>query len=137
MEPFIATCAHCGEPFMARRQAARYCGPTCRQRARRARDQGVVVALPGPDAAPAALTYADRFLESVRVKFAEAGRLDDPLALLALSLAEQAMRTDLAPSVRCGVTATFRRTFADAMRGVPKPGSVDELRGRRQAKGLR
>ncbi len=87
-----------------------------------------------PLEAPAALTYAGRFLESVRAKFAEAGILDDPLALLAMSLAEQAMRTDLAPSVRCGATTTFRKTFADAMRGVPKPGSVDELRGRREAR---
>lgn len=131
MDAFIARCAWCGDPFLAQRQAARYCGATCRQRARRARGQGVVAALPSRQAEPAPLTYAKRFVESVRAKFAEVGGLDDPVALLALSLAEESMRTDLAPSVRCGLTATFRKTYADAMRGVRRPTAADELRRRR------
>lgn len=129
--PFVAVCASCGGPFLAQRAAARYCGAACRQRAHRARGQGVV-ALPDRQAEPAPLTYAERFVESVRARFAEVGLLDDPVALLALSLAEQAMRIDLAPSVRCGLTATFRKNYLDVMRGVRTPSRVDELRARRQ-----
>lgn len=132
MDPFVASCAWCGGPFLARRRAARYCGGTCRQRARRARGQGVGAPLPGSQAEPAPLIYAERFVESVRAKFVEVSLLDDPVALLALSLAEQSMRIDLAPSVRCGLTATFRMTYVDVMRGVRTPSRVDELRARRQ-----
>lgn len=132
MDPFVASCASCGGPFLARRRAARYCGAACRQRARRARGQGLVAPLPGRQAEPAPLTYAERFVESVRGKFAEVGLLDDPVALLALSLAEESMRTDLAASVRCGLTTMFRRTYVDVIRGVRAPTTIDELRARRR-----
>jgi hypothetical protein len=36
-QPTERTCECCGETFTAKREDARYCGPTCRQRARRAR----------------------------------------------------------------------------------------------------
>lgn len=132
MDPFVASCASCGGPFLAQRRAARYCGATCRQRARRSRGQGIVAPLPGPRAEPAPLTYAEQFIQAVRGKFAEVGLLDDPVALLALWLAEESQRTDLAPSVRCGLTREFRATYAEAMRGVHTPSRVDELRARRQ-----
>ena len=36
-KPTERTCQQCSETFTAKREDARYCGPTCRQRARRAR----------------------------------------------------------------------------------------------------
>lgn len=136
MEPMIASCGHCGGPFIARRLNAEYCGPTCRQRARRGRLKGrTAPAERSTPELPAPLTYASAFLDSVAAKFEQVGRKDDPLALLALSLAEQAMQTDLAPAVRCSITATFRKAYVDAMRGV-RTSSRDELSARRQRGGL-
>lgn len=132
MDPFIASCASCGGPFLAQRRAARYCGAACRQRARRSRGQGVIAPLPGRQAEPAPLTYAKQFVAAVKACLVAAGRQDEPLSLLALSLAEDAVNERHPAAARKQFTAEFRATYAEAMRGVRAPTTIDELRARRR-----
>ena len=132
-KPFVVTCGHCSKPFATTRQNAKYCSGSCRQGASAARKRrGVVAALPDPEP-PAKLTYAERFIRSVRDKLTAAGRQDEPLSLLALSLAEDAVNERHPAAARKQFTAEFRATYAEAMRGVKANSSVDELRRRRDA----
>ena len=137
LAPRVVVCAVCSKPFAASKPNATYCGPTCRQRAKKIRDGGGVVQLPTAKAAapaapaPQALTYAERFLESVRLALEEAGRLEEPLSLLALSLAEDSVNPAHPAAARRSFTAEFRATFAEALRGVRVDSAVDEVRRRR------
>lgn len=133
-QPFVVECAHCGKPFATIRRQAKYCGDNCRSKASQARKRGNVVQLRSPDEpAPAKLNYAERFVESVRAKLEEAGRADEPLSLLALSLAEDAVNERHPVAARKQFTAEFRATYAEAMRGVRVGSRVDGLRGRRDS----
>ena len=130
----VVECAQCSKPFAAVRSSAKYCGDNCRQRAATARKRGVLAALPAVEP-PAKLTYAERFLQSVEAKLKAAGRAEEPMSLLALSLAEDAVNERHPPAARKQFTAEFRATFAEAMRGVKGAATaVDELRGRRDAR---
>ena len=133
----VVQCAACGKAFAASKPNAKYCAASCRKTAQRRRDRGEVVELPTASAAtPAAkpMRYADRFVESVRRKLEEADRLEEPLSLLALSLAEDSVNPSLPPASRKAFTAEFRATFAEAMRGVRVGSQVDELKGIRDAR---
>jgi hypothetical protein len=131
-KPFVVTCAQCSKPFATIRKQAKYCGDACRQRASIARRNGNVVTLDTPEP-PAKLTYAQRFVDSVRNKLTAAGRENEPLSLLALSLAEDAVNERLPVAARKQFTAEFRATYAEAMRGVRVDSHADELRRRRDA----
>lgn len=133
-KPFVVECAQCGKPFATVRTSAKYCGGNCREKASQARKRrGVVAALPTPEP-PAKLTYAERFVASVKAKLEAAGRGDEPLSLLALSLAEDAVNERHPAAARKQFTAEFRATYAEAMRGVKGAATrVDELRTRRDA----
>lgn len=137
-KPFATTCAHCGKPFATTRTQAKYCGSACRGAASKARRAGTVVALHAQASEPepaARLTYAERFLRSVEAKLRAAGREDEPLSLLALSLAEDAVNERHPVAARKQFTAEFRATYAEAMRGVKGAATrVDELKGRRDAR---
>ena len=128
----VVTCGTCTKPFAAVKHNAKYCSPKCREKARYRRATGAEVAElhPAPPS-PQALTYAERFLESVRAALEAAGRLEEPLSLLALSLAEDSVNPAHPAAARRSFTAEFRATFAEALRGVRVDSAVDELRGRR------
>lgn len=138
-KPFVVVCGHCGKPFATIRHQAKYCGPNCRQKATVARKRaGNVVELkpaaPPPPDEPAKLNYAQRFVASVRLKFEKADRAEEPLSLLALSLAEDAVNEKHPVAARKQFTAEFRATYAEAMRGVKGADTrADELRRRRDA----
>lgn len=128
MEPFVAACGSCGTPFVAYRQTARYCGSTCRQRARRGRS-GEGAAVPAaPPAEVTASAYAAAFLESVR---AELEGRDDPHSLLALHLAEEYMKSTQ-PGARRTFAAEFVKAYKQAKPATRAP--IDELRRRRQGR---
>ena len=133
-KPFVVECGQCGKPFATIRSSAKYCGDNCRQRASQARKRrGVMAALPAPEP-PAKLTYAEQFVASVKAKLKAAGRENEPLSLLALSLAEDAVNERHPAAARKSFTAEFRATYAEAMRGVKGAATrVDELRTRRDA----
>ena len=137
-KPFVVSCGQCGKPFATTRENAKYCGGNCRQAASAARKrQGNVVELtpvkPEPEK-PNRLTYAEQFVAAVKAKLATAGRADEPLSLLALSLAEDAVNERHPVAARKQFTAEFRATYAEAMKGVKGADTqVDELRSRRDA----
>ncbi len=125
-------CDVCGEPFVAQRPSARYCGPVCRQRAKRAggaetllERRDALEGVPAEDGQIAVLAAArsgDRLRTLEQVRDALARQIDsarDPFGLPALAdklvkvLAEIA---DLAPPER---------------KGTP----LDELRARRETRG--
>lgn len=135
IQPFVVSCASCGKPFATIRHQAKYCGDACRQRASAARRRGGdVVQLPAKAEPPKKLTYAEQFVQAVRDKLEAADRLDEPISLLALSLAEDSVNTAHPPAARRSYTAEFRATYAEAMRGVRGAKTViDELRDRRDA----
>ena len=137
IKPFVVECAQCGKPFATTRSSAKYCGGPCRERASQARKRrGVMAALPTPEPPepPAKLTYAEQFVASVKAKLKAAGRENEPLSLLALSLAEDAVNERHPAAARKSFTAEFRATYAEAMRGVRGAATrVDELRTRRDA----
>ena len=128
----VVTCAVCSKAFAAARPNAKYCSGACREKARYRRSTGGGAEVVQLDP-PKGLTYAQRFIESVRKKLEDAGRGDEPLSLLALSLAEDAVNAAHPPAARKQFTAEFRATFAEAMRGVASNSRVDELRRRREA----
>ena len=135
--PIALVCATCSKPFAATNPRAKYCSSTCRSRAWNKRTQGGAV----PDSAgksepepPRPLAYAQRFVASVEAKLKAAGREDEPLSLLALSLAEDAVNERHPVAARKQFTAEFRATYAEAMKGVKGADTqVDELRSRRDA----
>lgn len=128
---FVVNCAHCSKPFAAVRHNAKYCSGNCREKASQARRAGNVVELKPKIEEPRKLNYAERFVDSVRAKLEEAGRAEEPLSLLALSLAEDAVNEKHPVAARKQFTAEFRATYAEAMRGVRVNSRVDGLRERR------
>ena len=134
-KPFVIECARCGKPVATTRTTTKYCGGACREQASQARKRrGVMAALPAPEPPPAKLTYAERFVASVKAKLEAAGRGEEPLSLLALSLAEDAVNERHPAAARKQFTAEFRATYAEAMRGVKGAATrVDDLRARRDA----
>ena len=131
-------CQHCGKPFATTRENAKYCSGNCRQKASAARKRGgnVVELNPAKTESdpPNRLTYAEQFVDAVKAKLATAGRADEPLSLLALSLAEDAVNERHPVAARKQFTAEFRATYAEAMKGVKGADTqVDELRSRRDA----
>ena len=127
---FVATCGICEKPFATTRKSAKYCGDKCRKQASRSGRSTGAGRLDPPEP-PARLTYAERFVAAVLQRLTDASRADEPLSLLALSLAEDSVNERLPPAARKAFTAEFRATFAEAMRGVAADSRVDELRRRR------
>jgi len=134
-------CLVCGTPYLAQRPQAKYCGATCRQRARRGGLAGA------PPAAVAAATAAVNTVESagsssgliaaVTAELEAAGRLNTVAGQHALELANRIVN---APGMNTGVAALSKQlqaVLAEALRDAATSGAVDpvdELKARRDAK---
>jgi hypothetical protein len=126
-------CDMCGVTYAAKRPSSRYCGPTCRQRARRA-------GAARPVADPVAIRpVVGGVADATRVELAAAGRLESSAGQRALVLA---VLLDERPLGSYGSLAGWSRehgaAMAEALRDAqaarPALSAADEIRARRDAK---
>ena len=124
------TCGNCGKPFEAQRATAKFCGGTCRQRAnRRAANK------PRPEPPPAAAIPPESLVDAVRRELDAAGRLEHPLGLQALMLAERMCSPFDTGSAVASVSKELRAVMDAALADAPKAAdSLDELAHRREKK---
>lgn len=124
-------CAVCGNAFEAQRPQAKYCGPTCRQRAHRSGPAVPVVQIPAADG-----ERAQGLIEVVEAELKTAGRLNTVAGQHALELARRIVH---APGMNTGVAALSKQlqaVLAEALSGTQGQATdpIDELRARRDAK---
>jgi hypothetical protein len=107
--PGYRQCDHCGATYPALRSTSRYCGDTCRQRARRAAqraDAGPLV--PGP------------VWDATRAELAAAGLLDTALGQAALVLALHIDSTTPATArALAALCKAHREVLTDVLRTAP------------------
>lgn len=126
-----ATCATCGKRFEAQRKTARFCGPTCRQRAHRGSEVPVapVEVLPAQGASEPALVAA------TRKELADAERENSTLGQIALRLAAQLAVAADTGSGTAALSKELRAVMTEALANAPKAAdSLDELAQRRVRK---
>jgi hypothetical protein len=124
----VRVCDVCGVEHVARRPNSRYCGATCRQRARRAgMARAGVVRLPPPTDTP--------LLAAVQAELEAAGQADSWLGraalMLALRLGDPACPTAAVAPLSKELTATMRVALKDVL---VRADPLDELRRRRDGK---
>lgn len=125
------TCDSCGQPFEAKRAAAKYCGERCKKRAQRQPKA------PDSEVSPrAAEVTADALAVATRTELEAAGRLASATGQAALVLArridscEAETGSSLAALVR-----EHRATLGEALQAAEgKADPLDELRVRRERK---
>lgn len=78
-------CASCGRPFEAKRQAAKFCGDTCRKRAQRGPAQLSAV----PDVDPPEDPVGGKLTKATTAELEAAGRLESALGVAALTIAQR------------------------------------------------
>lgn len=121
-------CATCGDPYTAKRAHSKFCGDTCRKRARRS---------PASKTEPVADTSRDigGLVSATTRELEEAGRLGSMLGQVALELARRIATRAETGSAVASMTKQLRETMAGALVGaVVVDDPLDELRGRRDAK---
>lgn len=122
-----AFCQVCGVGFEARRASAKYCGATCRQRARR-----------HPGARPASATEvadASGLYDATREELERAGVVDTVLGQLTLQLARRVATAGPAESGFSTLVKEFRATRGEALKKSEAAGDpVDEVKRKRAEK---
>jgi len=124
-------CASCGRPYEAKRASSRFCGPTCCQRASRARAAGLParVTLDGEEASPSELERAvTRELEAV-------GRLDTVAGQVALELAYRVVSPHETGAAVASLARELGVAMTRALGGLAQTADpLDEIRARRDRK---
>lgn len=122
-----AFCKVCGAGFEAKRATAKYCGPNCRQHARRA-----------PSARPATpdeVADASGLYDATRVELEAAGVVATVLGQLTLQLAKRVSTAGPAESGFSTLVKEFRATRAEALKKAQSSvDPVDEVKRKREAK---
>src|SRR4051812_21005837 len=121
-------CESCGNEFRAQRTSAKYCGPTCRSRAHRAK--------PAEQPAPAPVTrlpfstdpFRSNLEQTVINELERAERLHTVAGQQAVALAAQLSSVMATPSGMASVSKELSRVMETALAGMSKEDSVDELR---------
>lgn len=135
----IKTCVSCGEPFEAKRAAAKYCGERCKKRAQRAPSANVVAIGTATKSATPRAAEGD-LTRATRKALDDADRVDTELGTAALLLAR---RLDLASFAETGAGVAalmkeYRATLAEALRNVEaEDDELDQIRGSAALKLLR
>lgn len=126
------TCDVCGEPFVAVRENARFCGATCRKR----HSRNPAAAAPVAAVAPLAVGEVASIEEATRAQLDAVDRAGSPLGQIALLLARRLDENRRESGM--GVAAVVRehsRVLAEAVRGAAVAADpVDQLRERRDRK---
>ncbi len=125
-----ATCQACGRPFEAKRQAAKFCGDTCRKRAQRA---------PAVPATPRPVERVERASESglvavVRRDLLEAGVLDTIAGQQAMAIAERIASPHETGAAVASLSKQLQAVVSEALGSVKSVDPLDQLRARRDAK---
>lgn len=128
-------CAVCGLPFDATRPQAKYCGATCRQRARRAAPASPALVNADAGKQPSALSGAgEDIVASVVAELTAAGRQDSAMGVLAVQLAQRMTRFDTGGGL-AALSKELRAVMAAALQQAPASSDlIDELKARRDAK---
>jgi hypothetical protein len=123
-------CAVCGRPFESKRPQGKYCGATCRQRARRAAPP--IQPLSREDVPPT--EAGTGLVSSVLFELTGAGREDSALGVLAVQLARRMEQFDTGGG-HAALSRELRAVMAAALQQVSAaPDLVDDLQARRDAK---
>lgn len=124
------TCAACGQPFMAKRSTAKYCGSSCRARVA----TGAVVPLPNRPT-PAPVSSEPALVVAVRAQLDDADRATSPLGLAALELAMALADANTQPGAKATLAKQLEATLVSAMKGAKvAQNPVDKLREQRDRK---
>lgn len=125
-------CESCGEGFRARRVTARFCGPTCRSRAHRAKPPerlAPVTQFPAPE------HLRSELARTVYEKLTETGRIDTIPGQQALDIALNLASPHLSTASRASLHVQLSRVVDIALAGTTKSDSrLDELRAIRDRK---
>lgn len=124
-------CDSCRQKYEARRPSSRFCGPTCRQRARRGMKPAVIGSAPpppDPDVVPPLVARVIRDLDT-------AGRLDTTPGQQAVLLATRLSSPHETGASVASMNRELRATMAEALQGTAKAADhVDEVKARRDRK---
>ena len=122
----MVTCAACGQPFEAKRSTAKYCGATCRQRARRM-----------PDAAKEAAPQSS-LADVTERELTNANRLDTVPGQQAMALARRlANPAGETGSAVAALSRELSRLLASMQTGKESVDEVEEARRKRDEKRAR
>ena len=121
----LKACLSCGRPFEAQRSAAKFCGDTCRQRAKRA--GGLTVA-------PTATPTGSPLVEVTRTTLSDAGVLDTVSGQSALLLAERLGGGTETGAAMAALSKQLEALVAAALASVSRADQMDEVTQRRDAK---
>lgn len=126
-------CVVCSRPFEALRPQGKYCGATCRQRARRAAPVPPPTPIDG-GAAGAGPDVGEDVVSSVLAELTAAGRQNTALGVLAVQLAQRMTQFDTGGGL-AALSKELRAVMAAALQEAPASADlIDELRARRDAK---
>lgn len=128
----LAACGYCGRTFDAARPSAKFCGATCRQRSKRARDAGLDVA---PAVARDAVDVDGHpLVVATRGALADKGVLESVAGQAAMVLAARvAAGADTGAAVS-SMVKELRAAVAEALGSVKRADRMDEVGARRDAK---
>lgn len=119
-------CEVCGESFEAKRPSARYCGATCRQRAKRGASLTVVPEPPSDATAP--------LVEATRATLETAGVLGTVSGQASLILAARIAAGRDTGAAIASMTKQLEASVAAALASVSRADQMDEVTQRRDAK---
>lgn len=131
----LRSCAECGRSFEAQRPAARYCGPTCRQRAKRGgRNAGSVPSIVPLASADIQGSEPSALVESVRSTLTEAGVLDTVAGQQALILAGRVGSPHETGAAVAALSKQLQALVDAALASVTRADQMDEVTRRRDEK---
>lgn len=129
----LAACEYCGRTFDAARPSAKFCGATCRQRAKRARDAGQVA--PTAVAASVAVDVDGHpLVVATRDTLAGAGVLESVAGQSAMVLAARVVAGADTGAAVASMVKELRAAVAEALGSVKRADRMDEVGARRDAK---
>ena len=134
------SCAVCGDPFEAKRPAAKFCGDRCRQRAHRrpeaAAQAKVLDVAAEQEAEPTPSLLKGPVTLATSAELVAAGRLETALGQAALALARRIdFPTTDTGSALAALVREHRATLVEAVKDAEKAADpLDQLRLRRERK---
>ena len=124
-------CAQCGRPFVAQRAAARFCGATCRQRAKRAGGPGLASVDTDP---PSGGGEDSALMASVRSTLDAAGVMASVAGQQALILAGRVSSPHTGDAAVAALSKQLQALVDAALASVTRADRMDEVTRRRDEK---
>lgn len=124
----VKTCLSCGREFEAKRAAAKFCGDTCRQRAKRSGATLVPLGTPEPNDDDSPL------ISAVRTTLDEAGVLETVSGQSALLLAQRLSSPFETGAAMAALSKQLEALVSSALASVKRADQMDEVTRRRDEK---